>query len=274
MSPPRPIFVAGCPRSGTSPFARWLHACGLSTVADQRRNERYPSGYFEPLPLLMFHKSLERLPRGADHRITTEPYLTQEIMDLPYVASSFEHAFESVLHDDIDFLKYPQLALSIDFLLERFPQAHLIGLWRSPLSSFRSLITHEFPLEMIPASGVKAVLLWSVYASHLVSAKRSRPEQVTLVGIDGFFADEATGPTLLERIGHDPASAVPIGEAIDRTLWHARTSLPWRAYHAAMAGLCRAMKSRLGPQRAPLADQRAWLRQLRELTDFGSTPAR
>lgn len=266
---PRPVLVVGCPRSGTSPFARWLHACGLTTVADERRKPKYPSGYFEFLPMLMFHRALERLPRGADHRITTEPYLTQETLENPFVAHAFELAFEPLLRDEVDFLKYPQLALSLDFLLERFPAAHAVGLWRSPVSSFRSLVTKEFPVEMRPASSVKAVLLWSVYAHHLVAAKRRWPERVTLVEIDGFFADEAAGPALLARIGRPREAAVPIGEAIDRSLWGRRPSVGWRLYHALMATLCRAAASRLGPQRAPLADQRLWVRELRRLTDVG-----
>ena len=212
--PPRPVFIVRCPRSGTSPFARWLHACGLSTVTDERRHERYPSGYFEYLPMLMFHRSLERLPRGADHRITTEPYLTSETLEHPFAASTFELGFEPVLRDQVDFIKYPQLALSLEFLLRRFPDSHAIALWRNPLDTFRSILTKEFPVEMLPGSSVKAILLWSVYAHHLLAAKRSWPERVTLVQIDGFFADEAAGPALLERIGRSGSHAAPIAETI------------------------------------------------------------
>lgn len=266
---PRPVFVVGCPRSGTSPLARWLHACGLTTVSDERRHPKYPSGYFEYLPMLMFHRALERLPRGADHRITTEPYLTKETLEQPFAATTFEIGFAPVLRAEVDFLKYPQLALSLDLLMERFPDAHVIGLWRNPASTFRSLVTKEFPVEMRPASSVKAILLWSVYAHHLVAAKRRLPERVTLVDIDGFLVAEGAGPALLERIGRPASAALPVGEAIDRSLWSAGASLPWRVHHALAATLCRALARRMGPQRAPLADQRPWLRQLRELTDVG-----
>jgi hypothetical protein len=266
---PRPVFIVGCPRSGTSPFSRWLHACGLTTVADERKNERYPAGYFEHLPMLMFHRALERLPRGAEHRITTEPYLTEETLQHPYVAQSFELAFEPVLQEAVDFIKYPQLALSIDFLLDRFRSAHVVGLWRNPRDTFRSLVTKEFPLEMLAGAPLKAVLLWSVYAHHLCAAKRKHPERVTLVEIDGFIADPAAGPALLERIGRPRASAVPVREAIDPALWRRRTPLRWRAAHALVAALSRGLAGRLGSQRAALADQARWLSELREKTDFG-----
>jgi hypothetical protein len=268
-APARPVFVVGCPRSGTSPFARWLHACGLSTVADERKNERYPAGYFEYLPMLMFHRALERLPRAADHRITTEPYLTRETLEHPFVARCFELGFEPVLNDQVDFIKYPQLALSLEFLLERFPAAHVIGLWRNPRDSFRSLVTKEFPLEMIAASPLKAVLLWNVYAHHLCAAKRNHPGRVTLVEIDGFIANPAAGPALLQRIGRPAASAVPIWDAVDPKLWGRPTKLRWRVGHAVMATLARGLAGRLGPQRAPLADQRRWLHALERATDLG-----
>jgi hypothetical protein len=267
--PARPVFVVGCPRSGTSPFARWLHASGLETVSDERKSERYPSGYFEYLPMLMFHRALERLPRGAEHRITTEPYLTKETLEHPFVASGFELAFEPVLRDEVDFIKYPQLALSLEFLLDRFPGCHVVGLWRNPRDTFRSLLTKEFPLEMIAGSPLKAVLLWSVYAHHLCSAKRSQPERVSLVEIDGFIADPAAGPALLERLGRPASSAVPIQDAIDPSLWGKPTKLGWRVAHAVMAMTSRALETRLGPQRSALADQRRWLRELGQLTDFG-----
>jgi hypothetical protein len=268
-APAQPVFVVGCPRSGTSPFARWLHASGLRTVSDERKNERYPSGYFEYLPMLMFHRALERLPRGADHRITTEPYLTKETLEHPFVAHGFELAFEPVLRGEIDFIKYPQLALSLDFLLERFPDSHVVGLWRNPRDTFRSLLTKEFPLEMIAGAPLKAVLLWSLYAHHLCAAKRRHPERVSLVEIDGFIADPAAGPALLERIGRSAGSAVPIQDAIDPSLWQRRTKLRWRLAHGAMAMTSRALEARLGPQRSALADQRRWLRELLGLTDFG-----
>jgi len=266
---PRPLFVVGCPRSGTSPFARWLHASGLATVSDDRRGERYPSGYFEYLPMLMFHRALERLPRGADHRITSEPYLTKETLQHPYVARTFELAFEPILNGDVDFIKYPQLALSLDFLLERFPGCHVIGVWRNPRDTFRSLVTKEFPIEMIAGAPLKAVLVWNVYAHHLCAAKQAHPERVTLVEIDGFFGDPAAGPALMERIGRPASSAAPLQDAIDSRLWGRPPSRRWQLAHAAMTMLCRAVGGRLGPQRAGLADQRRWLAELRRETDFG-----
>lgn len=94
-------FVVGCPRSGTSPFARWLHACGLTTLADERRNERHPSSSFEQLLMPMSHRVLERPPRGGDYRIATEPHLTNETLEHPVVVHTFELAFQPVLRNEV-----------------------------------------------------------------------------------------------------------------------------------------------------------------------------
>src|SRR6056297_1723634 len=103
MSQKRTVFVVGCPRSGTSPFAKWLHRSGLRSVEDRRRHERYPAGYFEHMPILMFHKALERLPRGADHAIRTEPFLESSLLDDPFIHTLFEAAFRPVLEGEVDF---------------------------------------------------------------------------------------------------------------------------------------------------------------------------
>lgn len=266
------VFVAGCPRSGTSPFARWLHACGLNTVDDARRDTRYPSGYFEHLPLLMFHKALEKLPRGADHRITLEPFLQTPVLDDPFIKALYQQAFQPALAGKVDFLKFPQLALSVDFLFEQFPGSHLIGLWRSPAAAFRSLVVNEFPNEMLPSSGIKAVLLWNLYAYHLVAARRDYPDQVSVIDIDAFIATPGLGPKLLERIGRRADQARPVREAIDPDFWKPRVNAAWRAYHAAMAWTCRLLGPRLGAERAPLADQRRWLRELRAISETAQAP--
>ena len=261
------VFVVGCPRSGTSPFARWLQACGLEGVKDERRVPRYPAGYFEHLPILMFHKSLECLPRGADRRITTEPMLTAHVLDDSFLAESFRLAFQPVLDRQLDFVKFPQLALSIDFLFERFPDIHVIGLWRDPAVSFRSLMTRELPKEMFPASGLKAIMLWNVYAYQLVNAKRARPDDVTLLDIDAFITQPGAGPAVAERIGHDASLAVPVAEAVDPALWRSGVPLGWRVYHHAMAWLCELAGLRSSESRKEVASQSRWLRELRNVTD-------
>lgn len=260
------IFIVGCPRSGTSPFARWLHACGLSTVSDRRRAARYPAGYFEHMPVLMFHKAMERLPRGADHAISLEPFLRREYLDDPFVELMFREAFRPVLESEVDFLKFPQLALSFDFLLETFEGAHVVALWRDPRPVFRSLVRREFPREMIPASGAKAILLWSMYAHHIVRAAEAHPERVTVLSIDDFMASEGMEGPLLRRLGRPGVKGVPVREGVDLSMWTGSSPVAWTAYHAAMALACRMASGRFGEGRAVLADQAHWKRALRRVS--------
>lgn len=267
MAPAHPrIFVVGCPRSGTSPFARWLHSCGLTTVEDERRTARYPAGYFEHMPVLMFHKALERLPRGADHAITLEPFLHREYLEDPFIGLLFREAFRPLLEHRIDFLKFPQLALSFDFILETFEDSHVVAIWRDPRTVFRSLVRREFPREMIPASGGKAILLWSMYAAHIVRAAEQHPDRVTVLSIDDFVRSEGAEAALLKRLGRADLAGVPVHEGVNLAMWNESIPSAWAIYHSAMSLACRMASSRFGAERAALADQVAWTGSLRRLS--------
>ena len=268
-----PLFVVGCPRSGTSLFARWLDACGLTSASDDRRREGYPSGFFEHMPMLMFHKAIERLSRGADHAIKLEPFLRSELLQDPFIKETFALAFAPALRGEVDFVKFPQLALSIDFLLEQFPGARVLALWRDPVTSFRSLVRREFPREMLPAAGIKAILLWDLYAYHIERASQTYPRDVTVVHVDAFLRDPTAGTGLLARLGLDPSRAHPVEEIADLSSWRRPVPLPWRAYHAAMRWTCRLLESRLGPERGVLADQGRWVRALADVSTPGGDGA-
>jgi hypothetical protein len=72
----------------------------------------------------------------------------------------------------------------------------------------------------------------------------------------------------LERLGRPASAAVPVWDAIDPTLWGKPLRLRWRVAYAAMTVLSRALRGRLGAQRALLGDHGHWLRELRSTTDF------
>jgi len=262
------IIVVGCPRSGTSPFARWLDGCGFETASDPRRTARYPKGYFEHLPILMFHKALERLPRGADHAISMEPFLRTEQLEDPFVRTCFDAAFEPLLSGALDFIKFPQLALSIDFLFEQLPNVHVIGLWRDPVPTFRSLITREFPAEMRPSSTVKSTLLWNLYAHHLVRAADTHGDRFTLISIDRFLAEPSMGPAILGRAGRNPDLAIPCEEVVDLALWHRPVPLHWKVYHAFATRLSHLVARRFDDERRVLATQKDWVSRLERASTF------
>lgn len=264
---PTPILVLGCPRSGTSAFANWLATIGLRTVEDPRRRAGYPAGYYEHLPIAMFHRAVERVLRRTDQAIRLEPYLTESLLRDPYVRTMYEEAFAPVERDKVAFLKYPQLALSIEFLLSRYPTGHVIGVWRGPEATFRSLVKREFTRELALTSGVRSVLLWSLYAYHLVGAKSKYPERVTIVRIEDFFRRRELRQRLLRKLAIDPGAAEAGG--LDERRWVRRPSLAWQLYYR-MAVLVAEAVLRFGDaRRRELRNHKLWYARLCEVTDNG-----
>ena len=268
MSTP-PLLVAGCPRSGTSLFAKLLAAAGLSTVTDERANQKYPSGYFEHVPLLMFHKAMERFPRdGQHHRSdfapTTDPFLKAEYVERPFVASMFEAAFEPVLNHEVDFLKYPQLALSIDALFETLGDIRVVAVWREPTRAILSLAQKEFGRDVFPFRGLRAVLLWTTYAYHVCRAAERHGDRLAVVQIDRVVDGATPVGGVLRRLGYD-APAVPVSDVIDADVWTRRSSAADRLRVRALDRLTTAAAGRLGV--APeLTGVDAWTRRLEAAT--------
>ena len=261
----RQIVLVGCPRSGTSPFAKLLRSAGLRTVEDTRSTRKYPSGYYEHMPLLMFHKAMERLPRGADYSITTEPFLKSSYLDDEFIRGLFLEACHPILQGSVDFIKLPQLALSVDFLFEQFGQIHVIALWRNPACTFRSLVTNEFPREMRPASGVKAVLLWNLYAYHIIRAAKERPADVTVVNIDDVIDKDRSIAPLLRKLGHNVSDLLP-SQHVDGSVWTRRVAWRWWIYFHAMRVCCSVLGRFLPADTARLASVKQWQSRLWEAT--------
>ncbi len=266
---PPPLFVVGCPRSGTSLFAKLLVAAGLTTVADGRATEKYPSGYFEHVPLLMFHKAMERYPRETSQRSdyvpSTDPFLKKEHLGHPFVASMFEQAFAPVLAGEADFMKYPQLALSPGFLFDAFPDARVVALWRDPLTTVLSLARKEFGRDMVPFSGLRAVLLWNTYAYHVCRAKEAYGERVAVVKIDDVVDGTCQVDAILSRLGYSVAPTAATGVS-DPKLWTRTVSPTERARVYALDRLATAAHARLGAP-SELTGLQSWARRLEEVTD-------
>ncbi len=232
--PTKLLIIVGCPRSGTSLFADFLVQCGLRTVSDHRNNEQYPRGYHEYFPLLMFHKALERYPRGADHRITDIPFLQSSYLEDEYTSQMFIAATAPFWDKDVDFLKFPQLALSIDFLFEQFQDIHIIALWRNPAAVFKSLVQKEFPLEMRPASGIKAILLQSVYGFHIKKAISSNPGKVSILSIDNLIEEDMDLEPFLKSFGYSIGKESRLSHSMNSGLWTKRVPIHWYLYFLIM----------------------------------------
>jgi len=255
-----------CPRSGSSLFAKMLAGSGLRTIDDRDlRDVKYPDGYFESINVAMFHKSFEELPRGSHQRITAEPYLRSEYLKSDFVRETFQRAFCQMMEQTIDFLKYPQLALSLDFLFEQFPRAHVIALWREPFATFHSLLKKEFAPDSFATSGLRAIQLWSVYAYHIVVAKQSRPESVTVFNIDELVTKDADLAPFLAALGYGSESPVKVTQSLSKQ-WSATPSAIWKLYYAGMRVGCSIFASRLSEHKRRFADVAGWRSRLDSLT--------
>ena len=230
----RKIIIVGCPRSGTSLFADLLMQSGLKTITDFRSSDQYPRGYHEYFPLLLFHKAVERYPRGGSHRITDESFLQEDLLNDEFTKQMFQTAFKPFWNPEIDFIKYPQFALSFEFLLNQFPDIHFIVLWRNPIAVFKSLVQKEFPIEMRPASGIKAILLQSVYAEHILNAYCNHPEKVSVLLIDSLINQNYDLSPFLRELGFDVKGENRISRTIQPKIWTKNVPLPWYLYYQAM----------------------------------------
>lgn len=264
-----PLIVAGCPRGGTSLFAKLLVAAGLTTVKDIRSSSKYPSGYFEHVPLLMFHKAMERYPRAhthhrADFASTTEPFLTADQLADPFVSQMAETAFEPLRSNRADFLKYPQLALSPDFLFDTIPDLRLALVWRDPVASVTSLARKEFGRDVFPFRGLRSVLLWNTYAYHVCRAKQHYGDRVAVVHIDRIVDGTCTVDQVLAPLGYS-LPPTPASRVVDPGVWTHRASSAERARVRALDALASAAARRLGADPA-LTDIDAWAQRLEAVT--------
>ena len=268
-SPTPPLLVVGCPRSGTSLFAKLLDAAGLTTVADERASDKYPSGYFEHVPLLMFHKAMERFPREATHHRadfvpTTDPFLEAAHLQQPFVESLFAEAFAPILSGKVDFLKFPQLALSLDALFETLGDVRVVAVWRDPTRAVLSLARKEFGRDVFPFRGLRSVLLWTTYAYHICRAKERHPDRVAVALVDRVVDGSTPVDRVLKPLGYD-ITAVPVSDVVDPHVWTKESSLADRLRVHALDRLVSASARPLGVDPV-LTGIDAWTRRLLAVT--------
>lgn len=266
-----PLVVAGCPRGGTSLFAKLLVAAGLTTVQDARATEKYPSGFFEHVPLLMFHKAMERFPReGSLHRsdyvATTDPFLHARYLGDPFVRTMAREAFAPLVDGSVDFLKYPQLALSTDFLFETLGEdLRVVLVWRDPVPSVLSLSSKEFGRDLWPFRGLRSVWLWCTYAYHVVRAKERYGRRVAVVHIDRVVEGASATDRLLAPLGVRVA-ATSADRVMTPGVWTRGTSRSDRARVAALDGLAARLAPRLGADPA-LTGLERWAARLADVSE-------
>ena len=98
----------------------------------------------------------------------------------------------------------------------------------------RIAIQKEFPKEMRPTSGIKAILLQSVYGTHIKNAYQKYPGNITVLTIDQIIKkDQNLGP-LLESLGYKIDSPCRLSQSMNIGLWTKRVPFFWYLYYQLM----------------------------------------
>ena len=273
----RPIFILGCPRSGTTLVQAMLHSHPRIAIPPEnrfvipayearlgfgdlrKRPNRRELGRFIVARGRKFRDfGLER--RETVRRVATGPPTLGSALGI--VLRSYAERFESPRWGD----KRPLYSSYIPMLMRLFPDAQIVHVVRDPRDCVASL-------KRMPwwrAGTYHAVAAWADAVDHTESAAKRWPGVVLRVQYERLVADPETELRgLCEALGeaYDPAMVAPERVAPvavpERKHWHANTRV------GPMTERIGSWESGLEPWEAALCD--AVLR--RRMTTFGYEPA-
>jgi hypothetical protein len=233
----RPIFILGCPRSGTTLVQAMLHSHPRIAIPPENRfvipayEERLGFGDLAKRPnrreLGRFIVARRRKFRdfGLERRETVRrvaagpPTLGSA---LGIVLRSYAERFESPRWGD----KRPLYSSYIPMLLRLFPDAQIVHVVRDPRDCVASLKS----MPWWTAGTYHAVAAWAGAVDHTESAARRSPDLVVPVQYERLVADPETAlRSLCDALGesYDPAMVEPERVAPvavpERKHWHANT---------------------------------------------------
>jgi hypothetical protein len=280
----RPIFLFSISRSGSTLIQRIIAAHeGVATASEPwlllphgytLRRQGIDAEYDHPLLVEAIEDFGERLPRGR------EDYLEE--------ARSFALRLyaKAAAEDDVYFLdKTPPYSLVVDEIIELFPEAKFVFLWRNPLSVLASLVRTWGPWHPTFMSAdlfIGLPRLIAAFNANRNSAHAARFEDLVGGGeahwraLMGYLEMEFD-PTSLSRFA-DLELNGRMGDPTGPKQYSALSSEPEGKWRQTLANPLRREWARrylrfLGPERLALIgyDQRVMLDELDELpTSFES----
>lgn len=182
------LLVVGCPRGGTSMVAGFLKSIGLRTVEDGRSSRDYPDGYSEPLGLLAFTKACEKF-RGNRYRLTDDPLIEPGLWGCSEMSIFHDEVFKPLSDENIDFIKVPDLALSIEYVLDTWPDVLIVGVWRNPYPSMQSFYEREFGRYPSFKERFYAIGIWNMFIKRMCVAREGYGNRVKIVQLEQFVED-------------------------------------------------------------------------------------
>ncbi|PXA03676.1 hypothetical protein DDZ13_10295 [Coraliomargarita sinensis] len=220
------LLVVGYPRGGTSLVGNYLAAAGMRTVVDDRRGDDYPAGFMEHLPILLFNKACERL-RGKRDRLTEDSLLEESFLEICCMRKMFDDAYAVLRDPNIDFIKSPDLALALDFMIERFPGLKILGVWRKPDTAIESFYKREFGRIPSLENLYYSIGTWNMYAQRLVEFKKRYPSLIQIVSVDSSVNDASHICHAIEALGFELKNKPSIEVALGKR-WRTTSGTFWK----------------------------------------------
>lgn len=178
--------------------AGYLKGIGLRTVADTRSGEDYPDGYSEPVGILAFNKACEKF-RGNRYRLTDDPLYEEGLWGCKEMQVFHDAVFKPFTDPEIDFIKVPDLCMSIDYILHHWPDSLVLGVWRMPNVTMRSFYEREFGRFPQMKDRIYATGVWNMFTRRLLDAKKKHDDRVHLVQLEKFSENPSSLDTYLQR---------------------------------------------------------------------------
>lgn len=212
-----PVIVLGMHRSGTSYLASVVGAVGVH-IGDQllAAAPDNPRGYFEDRDFVAFQsKVLSRAlpPQGSPSPLGN--ILVRDIDSLALTEGERAEAMRLVAprrDSAIWGWKDPRTCLLLDFWLELFPAATLVGVYRHPLDVYCSLVKRQ-QLQVLADESL-LIDTWTAYNSAILRAWRKHRGRKVLVGAGDLFGRPADLARLLAATLGLPAPSGPFPEFV------------------------------------------------------------
>ena len=214
------LFIAGCPRSGTTALTRLVNLHPEVVVGLERFKGLYGRRR-------EFTPELFQRERFFDYREGDTNFLPPTNAE---AAAFYGRANEKF--DTAKFIgdKYPQFFRHYDVLFKQFPDAHVIFIFRDPQFVAQSWQRRSEDSTRWPAEndGRKAVGYWNDALAYTLAYKGMKRDSFTFVEYEEFFKTQTEGLlSLLCRIGADmdPAITGPIALAATKEFANSETVL-------------------------------------------------
>ncbi len=214
-TPQAPVIILGMHRSGTSYLASVIGALGVH-IGDKLllAGPDNPRGYFEDEEFVAFQAKV--LTRALPPQCSPSPLgniLVRGINSIALTETERAEAMRLVEPRRASAFwgwKDPRTCLLLNFWLEQFPEATLVGVYRHPLDVYCSLVKRQ-QLQVLPDETL-LIDTWTAYNSAIVRAWRGHRGRKVLVGTGDLFGRPADLARLLADALGMPAPTGPYPE--------------------------------------------------------------